>query len=53
MVTRKENITVSLDESKLRFFISMINILDNCITKEGIDQQLYGELINNYYDKNN
>lgn len=53
MARRKENITVNLDESKLRFFNSMINILDNCITKEGLDQQLYGELINNYYDKNN
>lgn len=49
----KENITVNLDESKLRFFNSMINILDSCITVEGVDQQLYGELINNYYDKNN
>ena len=50
---KEKSTTVNLDESKLRFFNSMINILDNCITKEGLNQQLYGELINNYYDKNN
>tara|TARA_R110002153_G_scaffold13130_4_gene49074 strand:+ start:838 stop:999 length:162 start_codon:yes stop_codon:yes gene_type:complete len=53
MVIKKEGITFNLDEGELRFCNSMLNILDRCVTSEGVDQQLYGELIINYYNKNN
>jgi len=40
----------NLNYDKLSFHNDMLVILDKCVSIDGIDQQLYGKLVNNYYD---